>query len=146
MWPFRRKTAPVLVPSVAVAIRNAYQLLAEAEADRWVTISLRDVMRWHLNLGESVKLASADDQYAKAIQQIGVSALAAAAFRNAGWVTLPGHDGFYVAALHAEREGDLQVAGDICGEALKQGWDGDWQRQLDRLRRIQAFNSTSLKE
>ena len=127
MWPFRRKSAPVLVPSVTVAIGNSHQLLSEAETDRWVTVSLREVMRWHLNLGEAVKLANADEQYAKAIQQIGISALAATAFRKAGWVRLPGHDGFRVAILHLTRQGNHQAVQEIHREAASQGWAGDWK-------------------
>lgn len=130
MWPFKRKRSSAPVPSAQVAIRNSYQLLSEAEADRWVTISLPDIMRWHLNLGEAVKLANADERYAKAIQQIGISALAAEVFRKAGWVRLPNHEGFRVAALHLRQQGDLQATQDICREAANQGWAGDWESIL----------------
>jgi len=47
----------------------------------------------------------------------------------------PGHRGFKQLAIIREKEGNLEAAIALAGQAMVQGWTGDWDNRIDRLRK-----------
>lgn len=47
---------------------------------------------------------------------------------------LPGHVGFEQLAIIYDKNNELQKAIDLCLEAKKQGWGGDWDKKIERYR------------
>lgn len=51
---------------------------------------------------------------------------------------LPGHRGFRQLAMIREQEEDYRTVIYLCQQALQQGWSGDWQKRIDRCKKIMA--------
>ena len=119
MWPFKRKKrAPQSPPE------RAFNFHRNSPCDR----SIRE----HLELGERVQTAPASKQFKIAQKQIGMSTVAAKAFRDVGWEELPSHPGFRRVAVDLERQGDFDGAISSSRGALGQGWSGDWEKRIER--------------
>ena len=48
---------------------------------------------------------------------------------------LPSHTGFEQLAIIEEKRGNFQSCIDISTTALKQGWSGDWENRIERVKR-----------
>ena len=46
---------------------------------------------------------------------------------------LPAHRGFTQLAIIREKEGKFDEALKLCQTAVKQGWNGDWEKRIARL-------------
>ena len=68
-------------------------------------------------------------------QQIDCASEAAKAFRGGHTGgALPGHKGYQQLASILEEENKFLEAVDVCTEAMKQEWSGDWQSRIERCR------------
>ncbi len=66
-------------------------------------------------------------------KQIAVAPKAAKAFkRESPKSPLPAHVGYTQLAIIREKEGDLAEAIRLSKQAMKQGWDGDWETRIAR--------------
>ena len=106
----------------------------------------------HLDVGQRMEAAYKDrDRDPKALpraiklceQQIAMSQDAAAAFR---WdydqlrvgsdkppLPIPFHQGFTQLAIVREKEGRFEDAAELCRTAKAHGWQGDWDKRIERL-------------
>ena len=48
---------------------------------------------------------------------------------------LPAHFGYKKLAVIRTKQGDFEGAIRLCEKALAQGWGGDWEKRIARLRR-----------
>lgn len=71
--------------------------------------------------------------------QIAIAPQAAIAFR-AEWGddALPAHRGYEQLAIIPEKQGDYDAVVVLCEQAAGQGWAGDWQKRIDRVKKRQA--------
>ena len=46
--------------------------------------------------------------------------------------TLPSHKGYEQLAIILEKQKTYKEAIDLCGQADKQGWAGDWKKRIER--------------
>jgi hypothetical protein len=67
--------------------------------------------------------------------QISLAPQTAEAFSEEGFDTLPRHVGFQQLAVIREKQGDYAEALRVSEEARSQGWAGDWDKRVVRLRR-----------
>ena len=67
-------------------------------------------------------------------EQIAMAPAAAKAFPNEPYFAgrLPAHKGYLQLAVIREKEGDYQEAKRLSQKAQRQGWDGDWQKRIER--------------
>lgn len=65
--------------------------------------------------------------------QISLSKDAAKAWRKQHGNPLPSHVGFKQLAIIYEKDGHLTEAVELCRQAKKDGWAGDWDRRITRL-------------
>ena len=65
-------------------------------------------------------------------QQIAYSPKAAKAFRKEYKDSLPSHRGYEQLAIILEKQQKYQSAIEICKNAEKQGWAGDWEKRIQR--------------
>ncbi len=47
---------------------------------------------------------------------------------------LPRHTGYEQLAIIREKEKDHPEAIRLCGEAMAQGWNGDWEKRIQRCK------------
>jgi tetratricopeptide (TPR) repeat protein len=68
-------------------------------------------------------------------QQISYAEKAAKAFNKEYKNSLPSHKGYEQLAIILEKQHKYSEAIEICQQALKQGWAGDWERRIERCRK-----------
>jgi len=118
----------------------AYRLLEKAEE---LSKSESRVLTVHFLYGDKIELYYRDrdkPQYLeKAVeackQQIELAPKAADAFKteaNWGDLPLPGHKGYEQLAIILEKQKNYKEAIELCSQAEKQGWAGDWQKRIER--------------
>jgi len=70
------------------------------------------------------------------LTQVEIAPQAAAAFRaEYPKSALPGHLGFTQLAILAEKNKEFEKALALCEQAKAQGWTGDWDKRIQRLRK-----------
>lgn len=117
----------------------AYRCIAKAEA---LTTNGTPVITRHFIFHQKIKTYyrwREIDDFAlnKAVeacrQQIDLSSEAAKCFRDQ-WAETPGHLGFKQLAIIQEKSSDLDAAIETCEAAKRDGWNGDWEKRICRLR------------
>lgn len=78
-----------------------------------------------------------DDAVAACREQISLAPQVAALMRR-NYGQLPGHVGYRQLAIILEKQKAYGSAAELAEQARAQGWDGDWDKRLERLRRRQA--------
>ena len=121
----------------------AHRILAKAEE----LIARSDIIQVHFlfsSMGETYyKDRSDPESLAKAIatyeQQVAIAPKVAAAMKRqypkSVRFVMPAHQGFKQLAIIREKEKDFQGAIGFCQTALKQGWDGDWSKRIERCKK-----------
>jgi tetratricopeptide (TPR) repeat protein len=130
-----------------------YRLIAKAEE---LLGSVTDVISRHFIFMHQAKIyyrwRDVDDfALEKAIeacrQQISIANEAATVFLDesspGGLGFLPAHHGFKQLAIILEKDGNFEEALELCEQAKLQGWNGDWDARLTRLRKKLAKRGQS---
>ncbi len=80
-----------------------------------------------------------DQAIAACLQQIRMSREARDAWRaefgRFGSLSLPSHKGYEQLAIILEKEMKFREAIELCAEADRQGWRGNWQHRIERCRK-----------
>lgn len=124
-WPIARR---VVVKAEALALADKREFLALHFLYATV-IQLR--YRWRHD-----DPAAMTDTIEACERQIAIAPRAATAFRrrdSSGH--LPAHFGYKKLAVIRTKQGDFEGAIRLCEKALAQGWGGDWEKRIARLRR-----------
>ncbi|HBC89443.1 MAG TPA: hypothetical protein DCZ94_21100 [Lentisphaeria bacterium] len=75
-------------------------------------------------------------------QQIAISREVASAWKKEYKDSLPRHKGFEQLAIIREKQNNYEEAIRVCEQAMKQGWDGDWKKRIQRCRKRMAKSLT----
>jgi hypothetical protein len=78
-----------------------------------------------------------DDATAACREQIELAPRVATVMRQRYGRPLPAHVGFKQLAIILEKQKDYTQAVEVVEQARAQGWDGDWDKRLERLKRRQ---------
>ena len=98
----------------------------------------------HFLYGQKIKIYYKDrekqEYLEKAIeackQQIKIAPKAAKAFRTEYKdSSLPSHQGYKQLAIILEKQGHFREAIELCVQADKEGWAGDWQKRIERCKK-----------
>ena len=147
LWPFGKKEEPIWPELEA--------LREEAKIYRppWGT-GMQPDLKKHFALTEALRNAPASRQEATAIELVQMAAQSIRGFRAEydhrkaihDYRTrkdpdeeppmepfrLPMHLGFQRLAINAEKAKDYGRAIEVCEEAKRQGWNGDWDKRIER--------------
>ncbi len=119
----------------------AYKLLEKAEEVSTPDTRILDI---HFLYGEKLKFYYKDREkpgyLEKAVaacnQQIQLAPKAATAFKTQyKGAPLPSHKGYEQLAVVLEKQKHFREAIQLCAEAGKQGWAGDWQKRIERCKK-----------
>jgi tetratricopeptide (TPR) repeat protein len=119
----------------------AHKLLKKAEELSEVGCSVLDA---HFLYGQKFEIYYKDRDIPgyleKAVeackQQIALAEKAAKAFRKKYKESpLPSHKGYQQLAITLEKQGKFDETVELCRNAEKQGWAGDWAKRIERCRR-----------
>jgi len=79
-------------------------------------------------------------------EQISIAPLAAQAFQKAyPWQSLPAHGGYTQLSIILKKQGDYKKIIELCGQAKKQGWAGDWDRRIEEAKKKLAMLANTPK-
>lgn len=86
------------------------------------------------------------DALNKAIQaceeQIKIAPQASVAFKKQDFPDgLPAHTGYDQLRIIYKKQGEYQKAIALCEQAKKQGWNGDWDKKIEELKKLEARHS-----
>lgn len=118
-----------------------HKILAKAES-----LAKADgrVLNVHFLYGEMLALYYKDRENPESLeaaiaacrQQIALADQAAQAFRSEFKDEhLPAHKGYQQLAIILEKRKQFDEAIELCSQAQTQGWAGDWQKRIDRLKK-----------
>lgn len=131
MWPFRRKKKTESVVTMTLSGDRFGN-------DDWAKYQARlnspnaQTISKHLELTNELQEAPASKQFELAQRMLKSSEKVAKAFRDDDWKDMPTHLGFRRVAINLERQGDLEGAIKACRQAKRQGWNGDWDKRIER--------------
>ncbi|TXF77321.1 hypothetical protein [Chryseobacterium sp.] len=103
-----------------------------------------EVLELHFYFGEILsfyyKLRDNAEFYEKAkiyaLKQIDLSNKSKNAFLHEKYGTLPMHLGYKQLCIILEKEKKISEAIEIAEKAKKEGWDGDWDKRIEKLKKI----------
>lgn len=74
-------------------------------------------------------------------QQISLADAAASAFHaELKWDALPSHKGYEQLSIILEKQMKFVETIELCTQAAKQGWPGDWEKRIERCRKMMMKN------
>ena len=85
------------------------------------------------------KLRKEDDEFLRssitsAKDQVSLSTKASRSFKSKFGSPLPAHEGYKRLAIYYEQNKQYELAISYCEKALKQGWKGEWEKRIERIK------------
>lgn len=91
------------------------------------------ILKRHFELTEDLQNAPKSQQEAIAQDMVNMSVQAGSEFKRLfPSKPLPNHRGFYRLAVNYEQQKRYEHALTVCQVALAQGWNGDWEKRIER--------------
>jgi hypothetical protein len=150
VWPFGRKKRKADVKVVVSQMSPDYELWQRQwkEREDFEKSSAGKIIKRHFKYTEQLQMAPASRQESIAQEMVGFAGDAAKAYRAQEelWarhareskerrpyeVRMPSHLGFQRLAINYERDKRFEDAIAVCVEAKRQGWNGDWDKRIER--------------
>lgn len=149
LWPFGKKQQPARI--TIETLREEARYLTPPWSD-----GMQPDLKKHFDFAERLRNALASKQEATALEMVRMAPQAIRGFRaeyehqklvheRMEWLgpgrkppmrpfALPQHPGFQRLAINAEKAKDYGRAIELCQEAKRQGWNGDWDKRIERCR------------